>query len=82
MLAVESYASFVEDSAADSSKVIPVPWQSGQSSQVNINLLAPPKKDVCPDPPQPMHGVVSLGGWDSGSVIFITLCSCYIVVVI
>ena len=53
-----------------SSRVIPVPWQSGQSSQVNINLLAPPKKDVWPDPPQPIHGVDFLGGSGDVSVIF------------
>ena len=49
-------------SSVISSRVTPVPWQSGQSSQVNINLLAPPKKDVCPEPPQPIHGVSFLRG--------------------
>ncbi len=76
------YASSSEDpsgcdlfssSTVVSSRVIPVPWQSGQSSQVNINLLAPPKKDVCPDPPQPIHGVGFLGSSDGVSVILYCL---------
>ena len=58
-------------STVGSSRVIPVPWQSGQSSQVNINLLAPPKKDVCPDPPQPIHGAGFLGGLGGMLVIFV-----------
>jgi hypothetical protein len=35
----------------------PVPQQSGQSSQVNMNLLSPPKKEVWPVPLQPGHGL-------------------------
>ena len=75
---VHYYASSSEDpsgcnvfgsSVVVSSRFMPVPWHSGQSSQVNINLLAPPKKDVCPDPPQPIHGVVFLRGSGDVSVI-------------
>lgn len=40
---------------------MPVPQQSGQSSQVSMNLLAPPKKEVWPEPPQPGQGVVFFG---------------------
>ena len=29
-----------------------MPQQSGQSSQVNMKRLSPPKKDVCPEPLQ------------------------------
>ncbi len=77
---VHYYASSSEDpsgcdlffsSVVVSSRFMPVPWHSGQSSQVNINLLAPPKKDVCPDPPQPIHGVVFLRGPGDVSVIFV-----------
>ncbi len=56
-------------SAVASARVIPVPWQSGQSSHVSINRLAPPKKDVCPEPPQPIHGVVFLRSSGDVSVI-------------